>query len=129
MPSPYGSKRSASTYYQHAGAQRHYTFNWDGLPPGPTHAGETRGLGDDGDSDYLDITATYHKSLGDSYPVAMSAEAARRSILHSGPEQTHIHDSLGIFGLSRNENRLLIVAGIGLAGYLAWNHLSKGKRK
>ena len=78
MPSPYGS-RSAATYYQHAGAPQHYVWNWEGLPPGPTRAGETRELGDLGDcaanGDYIDVTATFHKSLGATdYPVAMSME-------------------------------------------------------
>lgn len=121
MPSPYGS-RSASSYYQHAGAPHHYTLEWEGMPPGPTWAAETRGLGCDGD--YIDVTATFHKSLGD-YPVAMSMEAGRRSILHSGPEQTHIYDGLGVFGLSRNEGRLLMVVGIGLAGWLAWKQMKR----
>ena len=105
---------------------RHYILNWEGLPPGPTRAAETRALGCD---NYLDVTATAHlrKSLGD-YPVAMSMQSGRNSVLHSGPEQTHLIDGLGVFGLSRNEQRLAVVAGLGVAGFLAWR-LFKGKRK
>lgn len=128
MPSPYGSKRSANSYYQHAAVAQHYNYNWDGIPPGPTRAAETRGLGCLGcDEDYVDITATFHKSLGSlgDYPVSMSMEGGRKSVLHSGPEQTRIYDAMGIFGLSDNENRLALIAGLGLAGYIAWKMLGK----
>lgn len=156
MPSPYGTKRGASSYYEHAGIPRHYAYRWDGIPLGPTRAGETRGLSDyekgeeipyaeiqiapyadlgcssggckhgpglgcddAGASDFIDITATYRKSLGD-YPVSMSMEDPRASVRHSGMEQSRIYDGLGIFGFSRNENRLAVVAALGAAGFIAW---------
>lgn len=125
MRSPYGNT-GASMYYQHAGTRRHYAYNWEGLPPGPSRAGETRALGCD-DKDFIDITAmaTYHKSLGD-YPVAMTALTGRGSVLHSGPEQTRIYDGLGLFeGFSRNEKRMALAAGAGLVGYLAYRHFKK----
>jgi hypothetical protein len=60
----------------------------------------------------------------------MSMEGGRKSILHSGPEQTRIHDAMGVWGLSDNENRLALIAGLGLAGYIAWKMLGKkGKRR
>ncbi len=130
MPSPYGQNRSAASYYEYGGVPRHYILNWDGLPPGPTRAAETRGLGCDGEGDYIDVVATahLHKSLGD-YPVAMSLESGTRSILHSGPEQTKLYDGLGLFDLSRNEQRLAVVAGLGLAAYFAWKKWGKKGRR
>lgn len=105
MPSPYGMKRSADSYYQYAGSPQHYILNWTGMPEPGTRAGETRGLGD--------------------YPVSMSMASGRRSVLHSGTEQTHIYDGLGQFGLSRNEKRFLVIAGAGIAGYLLWKKMKK----
>lgn len=119
MPSPYGS-RSASTYYQHPGVPRRYVADWTGMPFPGARAAESRALGAEGD--YLDIIATarFHKELGD-YPVSMSMESGRRSILHSGPEK-----SLG--ALSHNEKRLLLIGGAGLALFFAYKHFIKGKR-
>jgi len=99
-------------YYQHAGSPSHYVWNWDGLPPGPTHSAEQRELS----GDYIDVTATFHKSLGD-YPVAMSLMSGKKSILHSGPEQTHIYDGLGAFDKGQ---KLALLAGVGIVGYLLW---------
>jgi hypothetical protein len=60
MPSPFGSSRSATMYYQHAGVPYHYLLNWTGMPvPGPRGA-ESVALGD---GDYFDIQARYHKAL------------------------------------------------------------------
>jgi hypothetical protein len=123
MRSPYGNP-GASAYYQHAGTRRHYVYNWQGLPPGPSYAAETRALGCD---DFVDVIATahYHKSLGD-YPVAMTALTGKGSVLHSGPEQTRIYDGLGLFeGFSRNEKRLALAAVVGIAGYLAYRYRKK----
>lgn len=91
MPSPYGTRRSAAMYYQHAGAGRHYDLNWTGVPQGGARAGETRALG----SDYIDITARYHKDLG------------------------------FFGQMSDNEKRLGLLAGAALAGWLLWKHVNK----
>lgn len=123
MPSPYGRSRSASTYYEHAGAPDHYIIDWVGLPPIGARAAETRSLGD-----YLDIQARYHKVLAgySDHPVAMTMATGRRSVLHSGPEQTQLDDGtrlsdLGLIGsLSRSERRFGAIAAAALAGWLAW---------
>lgn len=133
--SPFGEKRSAAIYYEYGGVPHHYVAQWTGMPqPATRGAGETRSLGRylPTGADFLDVSATFHKELSDydiDYPVSVSMEAARRSILHSGPEQTRIHDQptppeLGFFGeMSRNEKKLALVGGIALAGWLAWRHL------
>lgn len=124
----------ASTYYHFGALPRRYVADWRGVPQPGARAAETLALGADGD--YLDITARFHKELGDydiDYPVTMSAQHGRRSILHSGPEQTKIYDGptpaeLGFFGqMSRNEKRLMLLAGAGLVGFLAWKHF-RGKK-
>ena len=127
MPSPYGRRRQADMYYEHAEDRRGSTSNWTGMPLTGGRAGETRGLGEDGD--YIDVTATLHKHLGD-WDVQESAFAGRRSMRHSGVEQTHLNDGMGAFGLSRNENRLAIVAVVGVAAYFAFQFSKKkSKRK
>jgi len=128
MPSPFGYRRGPSTYYEHAGAPQAYAYDWDGMPMGSQRAAETRALG----GDYLDILARFHKDLGDydvDYPVSMSQYGKRRSILHSGPEQTHIHDApLGFFGqMSDNEKRLLYIGGAALLGWFLWK--KKGRKR
>ncbi len=120
----------ASTYYHHGAAPRHYVADWQGVPQPGSRAAETLALGEDGD--YIDITARFHKELGNydiDYPVSMSAQYGRRSILHSGPEQTKIYDGktpieLGFYEqMSSNEKRFILLIGIGIAGFLAWKHL------
>jgi len=126
MPSPFGSRRSANTYYQYGGEPRDYDYRWTGLPRASYRSAEARGLG----ADFFDISARFHKELGD-YPVAMTSESGASSVLHAGPEQTPLYDaphSLGFFGkLSRNESRALVIGGVALAGYLAWKWMG-GKR-
>lgn len=117
MPSPFGLKRGPSTYYEYPGVGHHYVWNWDGLPPGPTHAAETRGL-----SDYFDIKAHYHKDLGEFYPVSMTLETGRGSVLHSGPEQGKMF-SMG--ALSNNEKTYLALAGAAAAVW--WFFIRKKK--
>lgn len=103
MPSPFGSRRGPSTYYEYGGSPHHYDYNWKGMPAPGYRAAETRALGD--------------------WPVAMTMESGRKSLLHSGPEQ----NALGAAQISRNEKYLLIAGAVGLAGYLAWKKW--GKRK
>lgn len=130
MPSPYGYGRSASMYYQYGGVPRHYEYDWTGMPPEGVRAAETRSLG----ADYFDIAAAarFHKDLG-SYPVAMSMESGRRSILRGGPEQTHLNDEappkqLGDFlGLSRNEKRFLVIAALAGGAFYLWKYF-RGKK-
>jgi len=98
------------------------------MPPGGTRAAEARALG----GDYLDISARFHKDLGayEDYPVAMSMEGARRSVLHSGPEQSRIYDGLGFFGaMSSNEKRLAMLGGAAVVGYFAWQHFKKKRKR
>jgi hypothetical protein len=52
----------------------------------------------------------------DGMPVASRRAASTRSL-----------GALGPFGLSQNEQRLALVAGLGLVGYLAFKHFSKGR--
>ena len=104
MPSPFGRRRGPSTYYEYGGTPHHYDYNWKGMPAPGFRAAETRALGN-----YVE------------YPVAMSLQTGQRSVLHSGPEQTHIHDApLGQAQLSRMEKHALWIAGLGIAGYFAW---------
>ncbi len=98
MPSPFGRNRSADTYYQHAGAGRHYVWDWTGLPAGPTWAAESRALGD-------------------------HLESQGPSVLHSGPEQSRIYN--GLNGFSSNQKRLALVAGLSVAGWLIWKRMNK----
>lgn len=123
----------ASTYYHHGAFPRRYVADWRGVPQPGSRAAERLALGADGD--FIDITAKFHKELGGydiDYPVLMSAHYGRRSILHSGPEQTRIYDGetpieLGFFGqMSRNEKRLMFLAGIGITGFLTWKYF-RGK--
>ena len=115
MPSPFGQRRGPNTYYEYGGTPHHYIYNWTGMPMPGTRAAETLALGH-----YPD------------YPVAMTLETGRRSVLHSGPEQTHLIDAfpgsgLGAALLSRNERRLLIGVGLAGAAYLAWRKWGKKK--
>lgn len=120
MPSPYGS-RGASSYYQHAGMPTHYVYDWSGMPQGSERGAESRALGD-----YLDITARFHKDLsGVDYPVSMSMESGTRSVLHSGPEQTHIYDSAPLGALSDNEKKFGIITLAGIAGFFIWKKYFK----
>lgn len=132
MPSPYGYRRGPSTYYEHAATGHHYDYNWKGMPSPGTRGAERRGLGCDNGGDYIDVSAVarFHKGLGDT-PVSMSQYSKTRSILHSGPEQTHIFDeappsSLGFFGqLSENERRLFMLGGAALAGWFIYKRWGK----
>jgi hypothetical protein len=149
MPSPYGQSRSAASYYQYGGVPRHYVYNWEGGPPPASRAAETRALGTLGAlgalgslgthrlGDSIDIAATavYHKDLS-GYPVAMSMASGQSSLLHSGPEQSHVHKapphkapSMGAFGLSQNETRLAMAAALGVVGYIGWKALKRRKRR
>jgi hypothetical protein len=126
-------------------------------PAGPMHAYEViQAAGDD----YIDVVARaqFHKTLGDTedqgdtdaasmveaykkadagkyptWPVAMTMESARRSVRHSGPEQTQLDDevsSLGFFGaMSDNEKRALVMVAIAGAGYLFWRAQQKKARR
>lgn len=123
-----------STYYHYGASPRRYVADWRGVPQPGSRAAERLALGAEGD--YIDITARFHKELGNydiDYPVSMSAHHGRRSILHSGPEQTKIYDGdtpieLGFFGqMSRNEKMLAFTAVLGIAGFLIWKHF-RGKQ-
>ena len=78
--------------------------------------------------DFIDVKAQahLHKELGNytTHPVSMSMQSGRRSVLHTGPEQSHLYDALppglGQFGLSRNEKRLVVGGAIVAALYWAW---------
>ena len=121
MPSPYGQSRSAAAYYQYGGVPRHYIFNWEGGPPPGTRAATTRALGD-----YFDIVASarYHRDLS-GYPVAMSMQSGQSSVLHSGPEQSHLIDAAPLSGFSTNEKYLAGAAIAGVVGYLVWKARKK----
>lgn len=68
-----------------------------------------------------------------TWPVAMTMETARRSVRHSGPEQTQLYDgrpSLGFFGaMSDNEKRALMLVAVAGAGYLFWKQAQKKARR
>lgn len=121
----------SSLHYRYGGEGQSYAWNWRGLPMYPTRAAESRELAGSDDpelGDYINVTATYQKTLGD-YPVAMSLQSGRQSVLHSGPEQTHIHDGLGIFEGYSIAKKVALVAGVGGAAYLAWKLLGKKGRR
>ncbi len=139
MSSPYGQKRGAAVYYQYGGVPAHYAYNWTGLPPAGVRAAETRGLSGVltgpillGDSLDVSASAHYHRDLGaipTDWPVAMSMQAPRRSIRHSGAEQGKMYDGLGIFGsLSNNEKTLMKVAAAGAVAFIAYKVWKKKKR-
>ena len=135
MPSPFGAGRSANAYYNYGGEPHSYAYDWTGVPPPTARSAESRALA----GDYLDISASFHKELGDdipTYPVSLTAETGGQSILHAGPEQTPLYDAavppaaLGFFGaLSRNEKRALLLGGVALAGWFAWTFFLKGKKR
>jgi hypothetical protein len=128
MPSPFGYKRGANTYYEHPGTGRYYVYNWDGVSVQGSRAAETRGLGCS--CDFVDVTARLHKSLSgyEEYPVAMSTQVPKGSVLRPGPEQTPLYDGMGFFGRSSDsEKRLLLLGGVALAGYLALRKYGKGR--
>lgn len=100
MPSPYGEKRSAASYYQYGGEPQRFVIDWTGVPFPSSRHGQA--------------------SLGD-YPVALTLEYPyAQSVLHSGPEQSHIIDGLG---MSDNEKLGLGIAVLGVAAYFVWKKL------
>lgn len=101
-------------YYGHAAYPRAYAWNWRGVPQGSQRGAVSRGLG--------------HY---DTFPVSMSEESGRRSVLHAGPEQTHIHDAPnGLGKLSDNERRYMTMALVGGAVYFGYKmFVKKGKKR
>ena len=123
MPSPFGTKRYASTYYQYGGQPMHFAANWSGMPMPGHRAAETAALAGIGpDSNYIEGL-----TLGD-YDTGQYFQTGERSVYHGGIEQSQIddevHRALGVFGaLSQNEKRLAMVAGAAVAGFVLWRML------
>lgn len=118
MYGPYG--KNASMYYGHAAYPRAYAWNWRGMPMPGQRGAVSRGLGE-----------------YPTFPVSMSAESGRRSVLHSGPEQTHIYDApygshlagIPVYdNLSNNEKLAVKVVGAAVVGYFGYQLLTKKRR-
>ncbi len=104
MACGYGYSRGADFYYSHAGFPHSYSYNWKGL---------------------ADMASGSRASLGE-WPVSMTMETGRKSVLHSGPEQTRLNDGLsGGFSLSESEKSLAKVGAFAAAAYLLWRHVIK----
>lgn len=102
-------QRGADFYYSHAAFPRAYDYNWKGIAP--MASGSRASL----------------NGWEQGYPVAMSIDERRRSVLHSGPEQTRLALS-GLFDFSQSEGQALKVAAIAGVAFLLYKNRKKIKK-
>ena len=127
-------------YYRFAGDPRYYAYDWQGIPPGGSRAGERRQLGEWSDSDNYGPGVRYPPlekkkrrcppkravcvpQLGDCYtspPIGEGEQHIHNVTCTTSRDHGHRHSLSGIVETLGMAVPLGIVVGI---GYLAYKHL------